>query len=93
MINYRWEVENLLHRYLDVSFDEDLNKTMNSNVFNNFIIMNKLFLTLLKLCKPLLGNRSMIRMRKSFSRKPVSYLFSVLAILDIDVIEQAFNND
>lgn len=92
-ITYRWDVENLLHRYLDVSFDEDLNKTMNSNAFNNFSIMNKLCLTLLKLCKPLLGNRSMIRMRKSFSRKPVSYLFSVLAILDIDVIEQAFNNN
>lgn len=92
-IVYRWDVENLLHRYLDVSFDEDLNKTMNPNAFNNFSIINKLCLTLLKLCKPLLGNRSMIRMRKSFSRKPVSYLFSVLAILDIDTIEQAFNKN
>lgn len=89
---YRWDVENLLHRYLDVSFNEDLNKTMDANAFNNFSIMNKLCLSLLKLCKPLLKNKSMTRMRQCFARKPVSYLFSVLAILDIDVIEQAFNN-
>lgn len=68
-ITYRWDVENILHRYLDVSFDEDLNKTMNSNVFNNFSIMNKLCLTLLKLCKHLLGNRSMIKIKKVFQEK------------------------
>ena len=90
-INSRWDVENLLHRYLDVSFSEDLNKTMNVNAFNNFSIMNKLCLSLLKLAKPIIG-RSMIRMRKSFSMAPVSYLFSILAILDINVIEKAFND-
>lgn len=88
----RWDVENLLHRYLDVSFNEDMNKTMDVNAFNNFSIMNKLCLSLLKIAKPILGNRSMQRLRKSFSRKPVSYLFSILAILDTDIIEQAFNS-
>jgi len=86
----RWDVENLLHRYLDISFNEDMNKTMDVNAFNNFSIMNKLCLSLLKIAKPLLGNKSMQRLRKSFSRKPVSYLFSILALVDIDVIEQAF---
>lgn len=87
---YRWDVENLLHRYLDVSFEEDMNKTLDKKAFNNYSIMNKLCLSLLKICKPILGNKSMIRLRKSFARKPISYLFSILAILDINIIEEAF---
>lgn len=91
-IQGRWDVENLLHRYLDVSFNEDMNKTMDRSAFTNFSIMSKLCLSLLKLAKPLLANRSIIRIKKSFSRKPISYLFSILAILDIDTLEKAFGS-
>lgn len=90
-INARWDVENLLHRYLDVSFDEDINKTMNANAFNNYSIMNKLCVSLLKLSKTIM-KKSMIRMRKSFSYDPMSHLFSILAILDDKIIEEAFKN-
>lgn len=58
-IKERWDGENLLHRRLDMEFDEDANKTMDPIAYNNLsIIINKLCLSILKVAKPIFENRS-----------------------------------
>jgi len=85
----RWDVENLLHRYLDMDFGEDANKTMDVNAYTNLSIINKLCLSILKLSKPLLENRSMKRIKKSMSRNLSEILSMILNVLDLDQIEKA----
>ncbi len=91
-IQARWDVENLLHRYLDMAFNEDMNKTMDATAFNNFSILNKLCLSLLKIVKPLIKDMAILRLKKCFSYRPLEMLSLILAVLDVDLIEQAFNN-
>ncbi len=57
-IKEQWDGENLLHRRLDMEFDEDANKTMDPIAYNNLSIINKLCLSILKVAKPIFENRS-----------------------------------
>lgn len=88
----RWDVENLLHRYLDMDFGEDTNKTMDAKAYNNLSIINKLCLSILKLAKPLLQNRSMRRIKKSMSRRLSDYLSLILTVINPDEIEKVLQN-
>lgn len=72
-----------------MSFGEDDNKTMDPKAFTNFSIMSKMCLSFLKLMKPILGNRSMNRMKKSFSRRPLDYLSSIMMAVDLEEIMKA----
>lgn len=87
-ITGRWDVENLLHRYLDMDFGEDDNKTMDVKAYVNFSIINKLCLSILKVVKPILNNRSMRRIKKSVSRSLSSYLSVILSAIDPIEIEK-----
>lgn len=63
-IRGHWDVENTLHWHLDFSFGEDANTTMDKSAFNNYSLMKKIALTLLKLAKPVMENRSIKTIRK-----------------------------
>jgi predicted transposase YbfD/YdcC len=65
-IRGHWGIENSLHWYLDAVFHEDDNTTVDKNAFNNFSIMNKMTLALLKLSKPVFKKNSIASMRKQF---------------------------
>jgi len=47
-IRSHWHVENKLHWQLDVSFNEDYNRLRSGNAAENFALMNKIALNLLK---------------------------------------------
>lgn len=47
-IRCHWRVENKLHWQLDVSFNEDYNRLRSGNAAENFALMNKIALNLLK---------------------------------------------
>ena len=47
-IRCHWHVENKLHWQLDVSFNEDYNRLRSGNAVENFALMNKIALNLLK---------------------------------------------
>lgn len=87
----RWDVENLLHRYLDMDFGEDDNKTMDVKAYTNLSIINKLCLSILKVAKPILENRSMRRIKKSMGRSLSSYLSILLSAINPDEIEKILN--
>lgn len=87
-ITGRWSVENLLHRYLDMDFGEDDNKTMDVKAYTNLSIINKLCLSILKIAKPILANRSMRRIKKSMGRSLSSYLSILLSAIDPHEIEK-----
>jgi predicted transposase YbfD/YdcC len=84
----RWDVENLLHRYLDMDFGEDDNKTMDVKAYNNLSIINKLCLSILKIAKPLLQNRSMRRIKKSMGRRLDAYLSLLLTAISPKELEK-----
>ena len=65
-IRGHWGVENNLHWHLDHDFSEDDMMTMDKNAFNNFSILNKLALNILKLSKPAFNGKSIRRIKNGF---------------------------
>lgn len=90
-IQGRWDVENLLHRYLDMSFNEDSNKTMDRKAMTNLSIMFKLCLSFIKLAKEVL-KISVRRTKKSMGWNTQTTLYSVLAVLDLEDITKQLEN-
>lgn len=84
----RWDVENKLHKYLDISFGEDANKTMDLYAQNNLSIINKLCLSILKIAKPIFDNRSMVRIKKFMGSKPREYLSLILNTISPSELEK-----
>lgn len=87
-IRGHWSVENQLHWHLDVTFSEDDNTTMDKNAFNNYSIMNKMALSLLKLIQPAY-KIGLKRIRKLFGWDLVNQLTKMLSLLDEEVIADA----
>lgn len=65
-IRGHWGIENSLHWHLDATFREDSNTTVDKNAFNNYSILNKMALALLKLSKPVFKKNSISSIRKQF---------------------------
>jgi len=87
-IRSHWGIENQLHWHLDVSFSEDDNTTMDKNAFNNFSIINKMTLSLLKLVQP--SYKSGIKgIRRLFGWDLIGQLTKMLNLLDEEQISQA----
>jgi len=91
-IRGHWSVENKLHWHLDYSFDEDDNTTMDQNAFNNFSMLNKMALSLHKLVQPLMRNRSISAIRRSFGWSVEDSISKILNTFDEDVIKNALEN-
>lgn len=93
-IRGHWSVENQLHWHLDANFNEDDNTTTDKNAFNNFSMLTKLSLTLLKLAQPLMGrkNISIRTMRKVFGWETESCISMILNTFDDEALLLALQN-
>ena len=90
-IRGHWGVESL-HWHLDVSFSEDDNTTMDRQAFSNLSLINKMCLSLLKLCKPLFKNSSVRSMRKLFGWKMAESLAVVLGFFSDEELLDAIGS-
>jgi len=89
-IRGHWGVENQLHWHLDYTFEEDDNTTMDKNAFNNFSILSKMALTLLKLIQPAYKHKIGLKsIRKDFGWDLTKQLIMMLSLLDEDMIAEA----
>jgi len=90
-IRGHWGVEQF-HWYLDTSFEEDENTTMDKNAFCCYSLMNKMALAICKLVQPFMGNRSIRRIRKSFARDPETNLAILLNNFDTEQLREAISS-
>lgn len=91
-IRGHWGVENNLHWHLDFSFGEDDNTTMDKAAFNNYSLMNKMALTLIKLAKPVMGNRSIKIIRKMLGWNYEDALAKVFSCFDEDYLREVLES-
>ena len=91
IIRSHWSIENLLHWHLDVTFSEDDNSTMDTNAFNNWSILNKMALSLLKLIQPVYKS-GLKSIRKIFGWELIEQLTVMLGLLDEETIANAMLN-
>lgn len=91
-IRGHWSVENKLHWHLDYSMGEDDNTTMDKAAFNNLSLINKMVLSLCKLAKPIMGNRSIRVIRKEFGWGYEEYLTQLLSCFDAETIRKTLEN-
>jgi len=91
-IRGHWSVENKLHWHLDYSFNKDDNATMDSNVFNNFSLLNKMALSLFKLVQPLMNNSSIRSIKKEFSWSTEACLTLLLNSFNEETLKTALEN-
>lgn len=89
-IRGHWSVENQLHWNLDANFDEDDNMTVDRNAFQNFSLMNKLSLSLLKLVAPIV--KKSIRATRKISGWDIDKSVKILCALDEDILANAMMN-
>lgn len=82
-----WGIENNLHWYLDVTFKEDANTTMNKNAQANLNILRKLALNILKLVKPFY-NKSLKLIRFRLGQNFEQEIANVLKYLNTNELEK-----
>lgn len=89
-VRSHWDVENRLHWHLDRVFEEDDNLTADKNTFNNWSILNKMVLSIMKLAQPLQPKGTSIRqLRKKFGWGLEQSLSTILNTFDNDTILEA----
>lgn len=83
-VRNHWSVE-IMHRDLDMYFDEDENTTMKSNALLNFNILKKVVLSILKLVQGFYGphfSKNSIRQRISYGfGKEIENIFKAISYL------------
>jgi predicted transposase YbfD/YdcC len=89
-IRGHWSVENQLHWHLDVNFWEDDTEILDRTAFQNFSLLNKMALSMLKLVAPLL-NESVRSSRKHIGWD-TEILISTFRVLDEDMLAAAALN-
>jgi len=92
-IRGHWAVENKLHWHLDFNFREDDNTTMDKNAFNNYSIINKMVLSLLKLVQPFEKKGTSISIiRQTFMWDTEGQIEKLLSAIDEESIRNALEN-
>ncbi len=86
-----WRVENNLHWQLDVTFQDDKNKSMAKTGAKNLQMMKKLALALLQLVKESY-KKSMKLIRYELSLDYENGIEKMLSMLDIDSIEKVLHS-
>ena len=84
VIRRHWQVENLLHWILDVTFKEDKLTTREKKALHNMGLIRRFALSILKILKTYYGNRSYKGIRKHIGRKfdkEIPVIFSVIKVL------------
>jgi predicted transposase YbfD/YdcC len=80
LVRGHWGIENSLHWVLDMAFDEDHSRIRDRRAAQNFALLRKLALALLK-NEPVHANKSIVRKRRR-ATMDTDYLFLVLAAAD-----------
>jgi predicted transposase YbfD/YdcC len=80
LVRAHWAIENGLHWVLDMVFDEDHSRIRDRTAAQNFALLRKLALALLK-NEPVHANKSIVRKRRR-ATMDTDYLFLVLAAAD-----------
>jgi predicted transposase YbfD/YdcC len=80
LVRGHWAIENGLHWVLDMVFDEDHSRIRDRKAAQNFALLRKLALALLK-NEPVHANKSIVRKRRR-ATMDTDYLFLVLAAAD-----------
>jgi predicted transposase YbfD/YdcC len=92
VIRGHWSIENQLHWHLDVNFLEDSTEIIDRTAFQNFSLLNKMSLSLLKLIAPLLPRRKSV----SGARKRIGWTLDILIdafrVIDEDTLAEAALN-
>jgi len=92
VIRGHWSIENQLHWHLDVNFLEDSTEIIDRAAFQNFSLLNKMSLSLLKLIAPLLPRRKSV----SGARKRIGWTLDILIdafrVIDEDTLAEAALN-
>jgi predicted transposase YbfD/YdcC len=89
-IRGHWSVENLLHWHLDTTFREDDCTISDRKAFQNFSLMNKLALSLLKLAAPIL--KVSVKSTKRIAGWSTENVLRILCVFDEDVLKTAMLN-
>jgi len=90
VIRGHWAVENQLHWHLDVNFLEDATEIIDRSAFQNFSLLNKMALSLLKLIAPLL--KSSVRSTKKRVGWKKDILVDAFRVIDEDTLAEAALN-
>ena len=90
VIRGHWAVENQLHWHLDVNFLEDATEIIDRTAFQNFSLLNKMALSLLKLIAPVLKHS--VRATKKRVGWNIDVLIQAFRILDEDILANAVLN-
>lgn len=86
-IRGHWSVENQLHWQLDTNFNEDDNMTVDRNAFQNFSLMNKLALSLIKLASKIL--KKSVRATRNITGWDIDTTIRIFCSFDEDILTQA----
>jgi len=87
VIRGQWSIENSLHLYLDVNFSEDDTEIIDRVAFQNFSLLNKMALTLLKFIAPLI--KSSVRASRNRIGWNTDLLINAFRALDEDTLRTA----
>jgi predicted transposase YbfD/YdcC len=87
VIRGHWAVENQLHWMLDVDFLEDAMEIIDRAAFQNFSLLNKMALSILKLVAPI--QKLSVRSTRKYVGWDVDTLIKAFRILDEDILADA----
>jgi predicted transposase YbfD/YdcC len=86
-IRAHWAVENELHWHLDANMGEDSSSIVDRKAFQNFSLMNKLTLSLLKLSAPIL--KSSVKSTRHIAAWGLEAVLRTLCVFDEDALKAA----
>jgi predicted transposase YbfD/YdcC len=86
-IRSAWSVENELHWHLDVNLGEDASSIVDKKAFQNFSLMNKLVLSLLKLAAPIL--KASIKSTRHIAAWGTEDVLRTLCVFDEEALKAA----
>lgn len=89
IISGHWAVENQLHWHLDVNFLEDATEIIDRSAFQNFSLLNKMALSLLKLIAPLMPVTKSIRGARRSVGWNKDLLINTFRVIDEDTLSEA----
>jgi predicted transposase YbfD/YdcC len=87
VIRGHWSIENQLHWHLDVNFLEDATVIVDRAAFQNFSLLNKMALSVLKLVAPI--QKLSVRSTKKYVGWDIDTLIRAFRILDEDILADA----
>jgi predicted transposase YbfD/YdcC len=90
VIRGHWSVENQLHWHLDVNFLEDATEIIDRTAFQNFSLLNKMALSLLKLVAPI--QKVSVRSARRCLGWDMDILLKAFRMLDEDMLAEAMLN-